>query len=478
MDFAEQFNRRRLLQLSMLATAYSLAEKKTAQAAAAKDADVIVVGAGVAGLSAASHLRSAGRSVIVLEARDRTGGRIWTSREVPGMVADLGAQWLTDVDNNPVQRLADRHHIETIPAEIFLNVFYTVTGHRMSAKAGQELFGEFLALLAAAAAYREKRLRQGLPDISVKEGLDHELSKLPPLSRAQRIRFQFMVGFALETGIAASYADFSFDNVLNVLSESSGTNVIPGGYDQIVDLLARDVDIRLQHVVQEIEYGAGRASVETNRGTFTGRAVVVALPHAILQRGDVRFSPDLPAAKLASIKRIATGLTDKYWFKFPTAFWEKKTDFIGFMTETSKRWISWYNMKKYTGTPILVGFNRLQYARQLEDASDKDVIDAAMAALTRIYGSSIPQPEGMVRSHWASERFSQGCVSYLPVGATPADRTELGQPVGKRLFFAGEATSADHAASVFGAFVTGRRAAGEVGLQIASQGAFRSDLIG
>src|SRR4029078_2876618 len=106
-------------QLSMLATAYSLAEKKTAQAAAAEGADVIVVGAGVAGLSAASHLRSAGRSVIVLEARDRTGGRIWTSREVPGMVADLGAQWLTDVDNNPVQRLADRHPIETIPAEIF-----------------------------------------------------------------------------------------------------------------------------------------------------------------------------------------------------------------------------------------------------------------------------------------------------------------------------------------------------------------------
>jgi monoamine oxidase len=456
-------DRRRFLQLSMLATAYSLAGQKTAQGATGNNADVIVVGAGMSGLSAASHLRQAGLSVIVLEARDRMGGRIWTNRQVPDMAADMGAQWLTEATTSPVQKIANQNKITTLKANIFNNVFYNAHNGRMPSAATLKLFDNFFYLLGEAALYREALLNAGYRDISVKQGLDYALSQGPPLTAAERTEFEFMVAFSLETGLAASSADLSFDNVLSLLAEADAESVIPGGYDQIINLLAHNVDVRKEHIVTEVSYDDARGVVvQTNKGAFIGGAAVIALPHAILQHGDVKFVPALPAAKRDAIFRIATGLTDKYWFKFRTSFWEEHTDFVGFITQPAVGWISWYNMKKYTKKPILVGFNRLEYARALEAASDTEVTDAAMAVLRRHYGAGIPEPEGMVRSRWASERFSRGCVSYLPVGATPAHRATLGNSVKNLLFFAGEATSVDHPASVYGAFVTGRRAAMEI----------------
>jgi monoamine oxidase len=455
-------DRRRLLQFSMLASAYALTGPP-ARAATAEEADVIVIGAGMGGLSAASFLRKAGYSVIVLEARDRFGGRIWTRRDVPGLVADIGAQWITEADKSPLQKLVEKNDIEWKPAQIFNQIFYGIDNARMTKSAQDNMNEKFFGVLLAAADYREKQIKQGKPDISVKQGIDFVLSKLPPLTPEEKIQFRFLIIFTLEMGITGKYSEFSFDNIVDLLSEASSASIMPGGYDQITGLLAAPLDLRLETVVQAVDYQKKSVTVQTDQGVFRGRAAVVNLPHAILKRGDVTFGPALPTEKLDAIQRVATGVTDKYWFKFPTVFWPKNADFLGYMTETSKQWPQWYSVAKYADSPVLVGFNTGKFTMDLEEASDEVVTKRAMKALRRVYGAGIPDAEALVlRSRWGSETFSGGSLSYLPVGAAPSDRATIGLPVNGKLFFAGEATTDKHPASVFGAFISGRRAAAEV----------------
>lgn len=461
---APHIRRRHFLQTSMMAGAAALAAGLPALAApaAGNSADVIIIGGGVAGLTAALQLRRLGRSAILLEARERSGGRIWTHRGSPGLVADLGAQWVTDAAVNPVADLLKHRKVPLDRAHLRDKTFYGLDAQRMGRFEGDAHLAQFIAILAVAVSYWQDRIKRGLPDISVRQGLDYVLKQLPPMTKAEQQEFDFFVGFVIETPTGAPADRMSMSHAVAFIRDAAASLLVPGGYDQLTDLLVSHADVRNGTVVQQVAYDAAGVRVTTDQGEFTGQTALVTVPVGVLRAGGVDFSPALPQPKLDAMGRLGMGLVDKYWFKFPKAFWYDDADLIGLMDKSNERWIAWANVHRYTGEPVLVAFNRLDYARQLEQASDQKVVDDAMQALGRVYGAKAVQPEAMVRSSWGSDPFARGAVSYVTKGASVADRAALGAPVANRVFFAGEATSVEHAATVFGAYASGKTAAGQI----------------
>ena len=459
---------RKFLELSMLAAplkrmkseAKSGGASGVAKAGTTTDAEVLVVGAGMAGLSAACALQQAGLSVIVIEARDRIGGRMWTDRSVPGLTADLGAQWLTHMEVSPLVDMAASSGIELDKCDLFSQTYYDLNRARMDACEQQAMSLAFSDFTAKAFGVHEAVIARGLPDVSVKDAMDVvRATSTPPLPD---LVITNLIRQLYETGINDSYERFSFDNITELVEAQTFSDaLIPNGYDQFVKLLARGLDVRLKHVVEAVQYTDHGVSVVTNKGTFSGRKAVITLPHAVLKSGMVAFEPGLPEEKQDAINRLATGLTDKFFFKFPRVFWDTEPDFIVRFSD-DLRWQDWLNVAKYFKAPILVAFNTGPHARMLEEATDSEVVSAGMDALSTIYGSGLPEPEGMVRSKWGQETFSRGAISYLPPNVTTVERATLQRPVNGVLFFAGEATSINFATLVLGAYETGQLAASQI----------------
>jgi monoamine oxidase len=186
------------------------------------------------------------------------------------------------------------------------------------------------------------------------------------------------------------------------------------------------------------------------------------LPQGVLKAGYVSFSPPLPEAKLAAIERMRMGILNKVYLRFPRIFWPEEADMLGYIPERKGEWAEWLNIAHYTGQPVLLAFNAADYGRALEDLPDDEIVAAAMATLRTMFGNDIPEPEAALITRWGADIYSHGSYSYMPLGATPDHYDDLAEPLGERVFFAGEATSSDFPATVHGAYLSGLRAAEEI----------------
>ncbi len=202
--------------------------------------------------------------------------------------------------------------------------------------------------------------------------------------------------------------------------------------------------------------------VRTTRSTYDADAAVVTLPLGVLQKGDVRFTPALPARKQRAVDRMGMGLLDKCYLRFPRAFWGERYQLFGHIGARTGRWPEWYDVRRVVGEPVLLGFSATDFATHLERLSDREVVADAMSVLRTVFGRSVPDPTGVIVTRWGRDRWSYGSHSHLPPGSSPADHDALAAPVGRRLAFAGEATHRRFPATAHGAYLSGLRAAREV----------------
>jgi len=417
--------------------------------------DAIIVGAGVAGLRAAQVLQQNGRRVLLLEARDRIGGRVWTEHH-NGQPLDLGASWIHGTRGNPITAIADQVGATLISTDYRDLKRFDAGGEPLSAALDNHVERLLAHYFEQAREYAEGQKR----DLSLQAALEFVLSA-SPLS-AQDLR---LLNYAINTTFEHEYAaDASrlsawyFDE----REEFDGGDAILGqGYRAIVDFLARNLEIRLGQVVQRVSYDDGGVILSTPRGDWHARAALITAPLGVLQHGGITFEPQLPAAKQQALGRVAMGLLNKCYLVFPEVFWHTNT-LLGYAAEAKGEWAEWLNLDALLGAPILLGFNAGQYAHTLEAQSDAQIVAAAMHTLRTIYGQSIPDPLQYRITRWAADPFSFGSYSFLSVGARPDNYDVLAEPVGKRLFFAGEHTHRDHPSTVHGAYLSGERAAGEI----------------
>ena len=232
----------------------------------------------------------------------------------------------------------------------------------------------------------------------------------------------------------------------------------PTGYGSILDGLAEGLDIRLKTPVCQIDYGAAVVKVQTSDGDFEADAVVVTVPLGVLKTGSIRFQPELPRAKRAAIERLGMGLLNKLVVRFDKAFWPAK-DALAFLDDRPDQWPHYFNLQRLSGQPVLVAFKGGRDARADERRTDEELLATMVAQLRSAFGSAVGEPTASYRTRWSSDPWSGGSYSFLRVGSSSLDRETLAAPLASRLFFAGEATHRDHAATVHGAYLSGLRAA-------------------
>ncbi len=422
--------------------------------AANPDESIIIVGAGAAGLGAAESLREGGhRKITILEARERVGGRVWTSRAWGDAPMDMGASWIHGTRGNPITRLAREAGVETRATDYDDMTLFGRDG----APLGEAEQRELTRLGAKLYRVINSRPRKGAK--TLRDSVDAAFAGRPARERAL---VDHLLSAMVEGDLAEDADRLAPDAYLFGESFGGGDVLFPGGYGAVFAPRFEKFDILTGHVVKAIQLEAAGVTVVTDRGDFRADRVVVTLPLGVLQRGSVRFDPALPEAKRSAIAALGMGCLNKLYLRFPEPFWQNDVQGFGYLGPEAGQWGAWLNMSYHIEPPILVAFNSGSFAREIEGWSDRAIVDDAMRVLRRIHGRKIPDPEGFQITRWASDPYAFGSYSTLRPGAGKATAEALAEPVGRRIFFAGEATSSDYPSTVHGAYLSGLREAGRV----------------
>ncbi len=416
---------------------------------------VVIIGAGMAGIAAGQHLHKSGAAVIILEARDRIGGRMWTSQTL-GHPIDLGASWIHGVRGNPITKLAQKFNLNTIPTDYENLEVYDFDGRRLSV---EPLLSEFWTLLDETTVSYAEELDE---DMSLATGLDQLLVDRS-LNTEQRRVLDWVLALNVEANYAADIEQLSLKSYYQDEYFGGGDHFMMDGYHQIVEKLAKGLDIRLSDPVTEIDYSGETTHITTESATYKADFVIVTVPLGLLKAGSIKFTPDLPQEKQGAIDRLEMGLLNKIVLQYPNLpEWPASREVIGYASDTRGEFSTFMNLHAYNESPILMGFLGGSYALAQEDRSDEEIIAHAQRILTTIYGNQLPDPIAYLVTRWASDPFSYGSYSYVPLGADFSDYEQMGHPVANRLLFAGEATNRQYPATVHGAYLSGVREAERV----------------
>ncbi len=430
--------------------------------------DVVIIGAGVSGLRAAGALRKSGHSVLVLEARDRIGGRVWTRHE-PGLSApiELGAEFIHGQVPETFELLQEvgKAALDTSGAH------WTLLDGRLAQRT-EDLFGDIQKACARSRVLDE-------PDVSFETFLNR--SERHGLSvEAAALARSFVEGFD-----AADPARVS----AHFVAQEWGTGGMLdapqfrplGGYSSVISALAGSLDrgmmrLQLQTVVREIRWERGAVEVDAvfqdQPFRITASRAIITLPLGVLQAaaessGAVRFTPALDA-KHKALAVLASGPVLKLSLRFRQAFWETleggRYQDASFFHSPATAFPTFWTPKPLHA-PLLTAWVGGPKAARLSKTPTPDIIREALSNLAVVFGGLLQSEfelEAAYLHNWQLDPFARGAYSYVTVGGGGARRM-LAAPLEQTLFFAGEATNTgDEAATVTGALQSGARAAREV----------------
>jgi monoamine oxidase len=432
-------NRRQLLK-GMVAAALGsgYAGRLAAQAATP---DVVVIGAGGAGLTAAKELLRTGASVLVLEARDRVGGRAYTDTSL-GPPWDRGCSWLHASEVNPFVRYAREQGFEPFVDEHPRHLYRDTRRLSGAETAGYRAVNERIERELGEAG------RRGL-DIPAEAALTQATLADPWYPMA-------MAGMTAWEGIEP--ANFSaLDQFYFV--EQGDDMLVSKGYGALLAHYARDVPVRLRTPATRIRWGARGVAVETPSGALNARIAIVALPSPVIAAGAVIFSPYLPVEVLQAHHDLPLGLMNKVALRFKrnvfpaerTEFWRLRRDDGRGMSYLTRLWDS----------NVCIGMSAGRLAHELETAGEAAAIEHALGELTAMLGGDLRrQFDRGAATAWAADPYARGSYSHCLPGRFGA-RAILTRPVGGRLVFAGEHTEQSAYGTLHGAHLSGLRAATE-----------------
>lgn len=421
--------------------------------------DTIVIGAGMSGLTSARMLVDAGQRVVVLEGRDRIGGRMHTDRNA-GFPVDLGASWIHGIEGSP---LWDLVHALRIPA-----IEYTVGSFQVGGRPIENFDGDGSAMDAAATA-------QWIADVDTADRLlVEEIAASSPGDTYLDVTERALDRSGIEPERIDDIREFFRHRVeeqcgawigdldAHGLDEDAidGDEVIfPRGYDELPRRIGAELDIRLGATVTRVVRSSDGVVVHAGDTEYEADRVIVTVPLGILKADTIVFEPALPDAVAGPISRLGMGVFNKVFVQFSERFWDEESYVLRALGEAGEHWHSWYDVSAVSGIPTLLTFAAGPFGRRMQELSDEDIVADAVSALRLLYPDAVGDPIAHWITRWGHDEFSKGSYSHLAVGSTHHDHDALAGPVDGLLHFAGEATWGDEPATVGAAFYSGRRAA-------------------
>jgi monoamine oxidase len=396
--------------------------------------EVAVIGGGAAGIAAARTLHDAGVNCLLIEARDRLGGRAFTEVD-GGYPLDLGCGWLHSADVNPWTEIAQVQGktIDKTPPPWMQPTpqpKFSVEDQRAFRNATSAFFRR-----AEEAGSKE-------PDVPSSELLEPG-DRWNPLVRAVSTYF---AGVEPELVSAKDFA----------LYEDTEVNWrVVEGYGAAIAAHARGLPVLLNAAVTRIDHSGNRVRVETGKGAVSASYVIAALPTSIIAQTDNLFVPALPD-KIEAARGLPLGLADKLFLSLDnTEEFGVDSRLYGASDRTDT---ATYHMRPF-GRPVIEAYFGGANAWALEKGGTTAFFDFAVGQLTGLLGNDFAKRIKPLGMHlWGADSFARGSYSYAKPGYWE-DRLRLAQPVDDRLFFAGEACSRDFFTTAQGAYRTGADAA-------------------
>lgn len=401
--------------------------------------DVVVVGAGTAGLSAARALRQAGLVTLVVEASDHIGGRCFTDMDTFSVPFDTGCSWLHSAPINPLARLAEAKGIALHKAP-FVNTRVLINGSELSAT-DTEAYDAYQDAIWRAANHvggtEDTDILGTLPDFPHKETAKHIVAQMMSADAD-----------LTSTGDVFNYAD------------ARGDWLVGGGLGEFVRGLHSDVPVRLNCPVSHIDYSDSRVRVETSDGIIEAAHVVLTVSTGALAAHHIRFTPDLPQRKSDAVASLPLGLLNKIGIEFDPQWREAvEGEMMDYQSADGEFCSILFG---FFGSNLAVGFVAGRFADALERDGPDTAVEYCRDALKGFFGTGIEKSiRKMHQTTWRNDPFALGSYSYAQPGQAH-QRAVLAESIADRVFFAGEATMPDAFATVHGAYLSGQRAAREI----------------
>lgn len=403
--------------------------------------DIAIIGAGAAGIAAARRAQDYGLSFALLEARDRIGGRCHTDTTSLGLTWDRGAHWLHSAAVNPLTRAADALGHPYLKHESFIDR----TLHLGSHLAAEAEKADYQRAIDAAFDAVDALGAKGL-DVPVAQAHDRG-------SRWYRLIEH------LHEAISAFPPERISALDLYRYYDSGENWPLIRGYGALVEALGAHLPVSLETPVTAVDWSGQGVMLETPKGTVKAKAVIVTVSTNVLTRGLIRFAPVLPQGLQAALAGVPTGVANKVAIKFSRdVFGLPDTSYASFMDERDlKRHALSFQVRPF-GQELAIAYLGGRFAEEMEREGEAAMIDMAKSALADMFGSSIlGSVEKAAATGWGMDPYALGAYSSaLP--ACAEDRLTLAEPVGDRIFLAGEAVHPSWFSTVQGAFLSGRDA--------------------
>ena len=407
--------------------------------ASSGETDVVIVGAGAAGIAAARRIAAANRRFALIEANDRIGGRCFTETATFGVPYDRGAHWIHVPDLNPVAKLSPRSGLDIYPAPPGMKLRIG----RRNAREGE--MEDFLAAIVRANRAIQDAAR-GKADASCAQALPKDLGEWKP--SVEFFLGPFGYGKALDDISAMDFARSAERDTDAFCRQGLGT---------LLAKLAGGIPVQLSVPVTRIASTRSAVEVETAKGRFGARAVIVTASTGVLAAGRIRFAPDLPKRQLDAIGRLSPGSYDHVAIELKGNALQLQSDDLVFEKADGARTAAL--LANVSGTTLNLIEVAGRFGKELAAEGEAAMVAFATDWLAGLYGADVKKAIGRTHAtRWNAEPWALGAFSAAAVGAQPA-RKILMEPLRERVFFAGEAAHETLWGTVGGAWESGERAA-------------------
>ena len=425
--------------------------------------DVVIIGAGTAGLSASSEFLKSGKSIICVEASNRIGGRCFTDHRIFGIPYDIGAHWMHNFSGNHLVKYGIKNSNQFDVYEIKENLLvYDGLNEVTSNNLNETL----------------KSIKT-IKDRYLYDKINLNYNEKPPFKNdipfinqiPKQLKESDWFGTAHQAlGPCLAGVDFNdltiYDEFLNYKEIGVGDGFVKEGYGSLIANLRKEVPVKLNTIVKEIKWGGKGVVVETNQGSIKSKTCVLTVSTEVLNQGKIKFTPKLPLEKYEAFNGINLGVYNHITLQLKNEFY-KSFEILPdtYLFSKIKNKVS--PPKGFFGSLRLHNTNLSyfdvggQFAKNLENEGERACIDFVIKSLKSTFGNKFDQ--FVIKAHattWGKNEFSLGSYSSARPGKAHLRRA-LKSSVGDRIFFAGEASSINYG-TVHGADLSGKEVADDV----------------